>query len=339
MNNRRRPLTLDNLRTFEAVARRLGFGAAADELHLTQPAVSRQIRALEDELGAPLFLRGTRHVELTGAGRSLLGAVAPLLRQLDTTVRQLRSSRNRLQVGVTTFASFATLWLLPRLPYFQRLHPDIDIRISAQDAFADPDDPEIDLALRYCLAKDAPAGSHTLFGEVFTPVVSPALAAAGSLRTAADLAHHTLLEDDSQQAPGPQHFGWRKWLELNAQPALEPRRWLYLNFLHQQVQATLAGQGVALAGMALVADALAQGDLVEPFGPAGRVAAAHGYWLVPWRARAERPELQAFQAWVLDEAAKTRQVLQLDATNPSPAVGAGAKIDAIVVSGRAAADS
>ena len=135
---RQRPLSLGCLRAFEAVARRQSFRAAAEELHLTQPAISRQIQSLEDELGTALFLRGTRHVELTGAGNTLLRSVAPWLQQLDGTVRQIRTAGRRQQVNVTTFASFASLWLLPRLPQFQREHPDIDIRISASDGWSDP---------------------------------------------------------------------------------------------------------------------------------------------------------------------------------------------------------
>ena len=157
---RRRPLSLGCLRAFDAVARRLSFRAAAEELHLTQPAISRQIRALEDELGTRAV--PARHAPCRAdraRAPSLQRAVAPLLEQLDTSVRQIRSVRNRRQVSVTTFASFASLWLLPRLPYFQREHPDIDIRISASDSWSDPDDPEIDLALRYCHPKDAPPDS------------------------------------------------------------------------------------------------------------------------------------------------------------------------------------
>jgi LysR family glycine cleavage system transcriptional activator len=321
---RHRPLSLGCLRAFEAVARRLSFRGAADELHLTQPAISRQIRALEDELGSALFLRGTRHVELTGPGRSLLRAVAPLLDQLDSSVRQIRSVRTRRQVGVTTFASFASLWLLPRLPHFQHEHPDIDIRISAHDGWADPDDPEIDVGLRYCHPKDAPPNSLPLFGEVVTPVASPALVAAQALHGAADLAQHTLLEEDDHR-PSAEYLGWRHWLRLHGQPTLEPRRWLFLNFTHQQIQAALAGQGVALARLALIGETLAQGDLIEPFGLPGRITSPFGYWLVRWPARRDRPELQAFENWLLAQAAQTRATLEGAAQAPRMP-RAGAKI-------------
>ena len=302
---RHRPLAVGPLRAFEAVARRLNFRAAAEELHLTQPAVGRQIRSLEDEIGATLFLRVTRHVELTGAGTALLRTVDPLLAQLDGTVRQLRSAQRRQPVGVTTFASFASLWLLPRLQGFQAVHPESDIRISAADAMADPDDPEIDLALRYCHPDDAPAGSTQLFGELLTPVASPALLARTRLKAAADLARHTLLEEDDDR-PSAQYLSWRHWLAQLAPPALEPRGWIYMNFTYQQIQAALAGQGVALARVALVREAIERGELVEPFGAAGRLASPYAYWLVRWPGRRERPVLAAFEAWLAAEAAATQ---------------------------------
>ena len=308
---RHRPLAVGALRAFEAVARRLSFRAAAEELHLTQPAISRQIRSLEDELGATLFSRGTRHVELTGTGHALLRGVEPMLSQLDRTVRHIRNTQRRQPVGVTTFASFASLWLLPRLQAFQVLHPGSDIRISATDVLADMDDPEIDLALRYCRPETAPAGSTLLFGEVLTPVVCPSLLQRLPLRNAADLAQHTLLEEDDSN-PSAEFLSWRHWLRLHAPPALEPRGWIYLNFTYQQIQAALAGQGVALARIALVREAIARGELIEPFGTGGRITSPFSYWLVRWPARSERPALTAFEAWLLEQAGLTREALAVE---------------------------
>lgn len=315
---RQRPLSLGGLRAFEAVARRLSFRAAAEELHLTQPAISRQIQSLEDELGTALFLRGTRHVELTGAGNTLLRSVAPWLQQLDGTVRQIRMAGHRQQVNVTTFASFASLWLLPRLPQFQQQHPDIDIRISASDGWSDPDDAQIDIGLRYCHPKDAPAHAQPLFSEVVTPVASPALRAGARLVRPADLAAHTLLEQDDHR-PSAEFLSWRHWLRLHGLPALEPQRWLFLNFTHQQIQAALASQGVALARLALITDVLARGELIEPFGPQARIAAPFGYWMLRWPSRRERPELQAFEHWLLAQAAGTRRALEPLPAGPSSA--------------------
>src|ERR1700712_2503009 len=139
----RRPLSLTNLRAFEAVARTLNFGVAAEELHVTQSAISRQIKGLEEELGAQLFTRGTRHVQIAPDGQTLLRAVEPLLAKLDTSVQHIRRSRSRRRVSVTTFASFGSLWLLPRIEAFQRSNPDIDIRVSAADVMARLDCPKL----------------------------------------------------------------------------------------------------------------------------------------------------------------------------------------------------
>ena len=309
-----RPLSLNNLRAFEAVARRLSFSEAADELFVTQSAISRQIKGLEEEIGAALFVRGTRHVEMTQSGQMLLRSVEAGLQKIDASVRQIRQVRSRKRVSVTTFASFGSLWLLPRIEAFQRLHPDIDIRVSAADQIADLDDPELDLALRYCSPVQAPAGAVRLFGEVLTPVVSRSLAEqirrgkAPPLSSAADLAQHTLAEEDDTKS-STEYLSWRRWLTLNGQPALQPKRWLYLNFTYQQVQAALAGHGVALARVALVFEALQRGELVEPFGLGGRIASPYMYWLVSAPASRARPEVKQFCDWVLDHAALTREAI------------------------------
>ena len=310
----RRPLSLDGLRAFEAVARRLSFSAAADELFVTQPAISRQIKALEVELGTPLFIRGTRRVEITAAGQALRQAVLPALDGIDRAVRQLRTVQGRRHVNLSTFASFTTLWLMPRLAGFQQQHPDIDIRITATDVLASMDDPELDLVLRYDFAANVPPDAELMFGEVLTPVASPWLvqqAASGQappLAGPADLAGHALLEEDDHR-PSASTLSWRRWLHANGLPALEPRRWTYLNYTHQQVQGALAGQGVALARLALVHEQVARGELVEPFGPAGRLSGPAAYWLLPLPGARLRPELRAFIAWVRGEAAVTRMAL------------------------------
>jgi LysR family transcriptional regulator, glycine cleavage system transcriptional activator len=308
---RQRCLSLGSLRAFEAVARCLNFSQAADELHVTQSAVSRQIKNLEDELGAPLFTRGTRRVELTADATLLLRSVSPWLDRLDASVRQIRQARGRRRVSVTTFASFASLWLLPRIEAFQSQHPDIDIRVSAHDSLADLNDPELDLALRYCSPAQAPPGAVRLFGETLTPVVSRQLheqirrGKAPPLSKASDLAHHTLAEEDDNKT-STEFLSWRHWLERQGEPALQPRRWLYLNFTYQQVQAALAGHGVALARVALVFDALARGELVEPFGPKGRTDSPFTYWLVVSPASHARDEVRQFCDWVEAQAELTR---------------------------------
>jgi LysR family transcriptional regulator, glycine cleavage system transcriptional activator len=317
----RRPLSLTNLRAFEAVARLLSFGAAAEELYLTQSAISRQIKSLEEELGASLFLRGTRSVQVSPDGQILLRAVEPWLAKLDTSVQQIRRSRSRRRVSVATFASFGSLWLLPRIEAFQREHPDIDIRVSAHDAIADLDDPELDLALRYLSPGMVPAGGVHMFDETLTPVVSRALweqirlGNAPPLATAADLAQHTLAEEDDDR-PSTEFLSWRHWLAAQGHAGLQPRRWLYLNFTYQQVQAALAGHGVALARVPLVFEALQRGELVEPFGVPGRVGSPFSYWMVVAPTSRSRSEVMEFGAWVEAESAATRAAVAM--VGPAP---------------------
>lgn len=314
---RQRPLPVGPIRAFEAVARLLNFRAAADELHLTQSAISRQISSLELELGAPLFLRGTRHVELTNDGATLLRAVAPALDRLDASVRQIRVGRGRKVVSVTTFASFSSMWLIPRLEAFQRSHEDIDIRVSATDRVVGTDEPDLDLALRQCVPERAPPGAIRLFDETLTPVTGCSLAeqvAAGNappLRTPADLAEHVLAEEEDHNLAGGL-LTWRHWLTQRGEPNLQPRRWLVFNFTHQQVQAALTGRAIALGRLPLVAESLAQGQLVEPFGPAGRLAAPQTYWLVPTPAGQSRPEVAEFARWILSQAELTRAAMSAD---------------------------
>jgi LysR family glycine cleavage system transcriptional activator len=318
MNNpRRRPLSVGPIRAFEAVARHLSFRAAADELSLTQSAVSRQIQSLEEDLGATLLLRGTRKVELTSDGATFLRALAPGLTRIDTAVQQIRQSQGRRVVSVNTFASFASMWLIPQMEAFQREHPEMDIRVQATDALANPHDPEFDLILRYTGRNHATPEAQRLFGEVITPVVSPWLAeqirqgAAPPLSKPEDLAQHTVTEEDDHR-PSAEFLSWRYWLAQQGAPQVQPRRWLYLNYTYQQIQAAMAGQGVALARLALVAEQLERGDLVEPFGRAGRVATPQVYWMITTPQARARHEVDEFCRWVEGRAAQTRRALGED---------------------------
>jgi LysR family transcriptional regulator, glycine cleavage system transcriptional activator len=307
---RQRPLSIGPLRAFEAVARLLSFRAAAEELSLTQSAVSRQIQALEEEIGCTLFLRGTRKVELSGDGAVLLPTAVAVLSRLDQTVRQIRRARGRRVVNVTTFASFASLWLIPRLEAFQREHADIDIRLSAYDRKVDLEDGESDLALRYDDRASVPPDAEQLFEELLSPCVSPWYQQnpPAPLRRAADLAGHALAEEDDPR-PSAEYLGWRRWLIEQGEPDLQPRRWLYLNFTYQQIQAALSGQGVALARLPMVHEQLQRGELVEPFGKAGRLGSPFSYWLMLGSSAARRHEVQQFADWVRAQAAVTRDAL------------------------------
>jgi DNA-binding transcriptional LysR family regulator len=322
---RTRPIAAGHLRAFEAVARHLNFRAAGEELSLTQSAVSRQIQALEDEVGTALFLRHTRAVELTSAGTQLLRATGVALERVDAAVRQIRQSAGRKSVAITTWASFASMWLIPRLEAFQREHPDIDIRIDASDATVDLATADVDLALRYVVPQAAPPGAIRLFGEQLTPVASPWLLKEHRLDRVEDLAKMTLIEaGDAHRTRHLEWLTWQRWLDQFGHTAppgkatrgakaavphkLTPQRWLYFNYAHQIVQAALTGQGVALARLPLVAESLASGALVEPL-PHTRMDSPLAYWLMVAPRSTLRPEVKAFCDWLQQQAAATREAI------------------------------
>ena len=306
---RSRPISAGQLRAFEAVARHLNFRAASEELALTQSAVSRQIQSLESDVGVPLFNRHTRAVELTTAGSVLLRAVAPMLDRLDGAVRQIRQSVGRKSVSLTTFASFASMWLIPRMEAFQRDNPDIDIRIDASDSTVDLDIADLDLALRHAPASHVPPTAVRLFGDQITPVVSPWLLKSGPrLKKPDDLAQFSLIEAGDAHQSHLAWLTWQRWLQTYASPKFQAKRWLQFNYAYQMAQAALTGQGVVLGRLPLIAESLASGDLVEPFVNM-RLDSPMAYWLVVGPRSSARPEVLAFCDWLLLEAAKTRQAI------------------------------
>lgn len=306
---RTRPISAGHLRAFEAVARHLNFRAAAEEMALTQSAVSRQIQSLEEEVGVSLFLRHTRAVELTSAGAQLLTAVSQSLPRIDGAVRQIRQSAGRRTVALTTFASFASMWLIPRLEQFQRDNPDIDIRIDASDNMVDLDVSDLDLALRYGPTSSMPPHAVRLFGEQLTPVVSPWLMKSGPpLVKAGDVAQCTLIEAGDAHATHLEWLSWRRWFDEHGLEKLQAKRWLYFNYAYQMVQAALTGQGVVLARLPLVAESLANGDLIEPL-PKLRMDSPMAYWMVVGPRSSQRPEIRAFCDWLTVQSRITRQTI------------------------------
>ena len=304
---RSRPIAAGQLRAFEAVARHLNFRAAAEELALTQSAISRQIQALEEDVGATLFLRHTRAAELTSAGVQLLRAVLPSLERIDGAVRIIRQSTGRKSVAISTWASFASMWLIPRLEMFQREHPDIDIRIDATDVAVDMETADVDVALRYSRPGHVPNHAVRLFGEQLTPVASPWLIKSGTrIKKPQDLAQHALVEaSDAHRTNHMEWLTWQRWFEGQGLKHLAPKRWLYFNYAHQIAQAALTGQGIALARMPLVADSLASGDLIEPL-PNMRIDSPLAYWLIVGPRNEARPEVAAFCEWLKAQALLTR---------------------------------
>jgi DNA-binding transcriptional LysR family regulator len=308
---RTRPIAAGNLRAFEAVARHLNFRAASEELSVTQSAVSRQIQTLEEDVGASLFLRHTRAVELTSAGALLLASVVRALPQIDGAVRQIRQSAGRKSVSLTTFASFASMWLIPRMEVFQRANPDIDIRIDASDSAVDMEVADVDLAIRYGPASTMPPTALRLFGEQLAPVMSPWLLKNNPrIKKPEDLAQFALIEAGDSHRTHLEWLTWRRWFDEQHLPKFTPKRWLYFNYAHQMAQAALAGQGVVLARLPLISESLAHGDLVEVL-PHTRMDSPMAYWLIVGPRSATRPEIRAFCDWLNTQAEATRNTHEL----------------------------
>lgn len=316
---RTRPVGSGNWRAFLAVARHLHFRAAAEELALTQSAVSRQIQALEDEVGVALFLRHTRAVELTGAGAQLQRAVAPALARVDAAVRLVRQTAGRRSVALTTWAGFASMWLIPRLAGFARAQPGIDVRIDANDALLDLDRSDLDLALRRCAPGAATRGAQRLFGAQLAVVASPWLLRSGpALHGPADVLRFALIEaGDLQRCPYRQELSWGRWFEAQQLPRPEPARWLRPNCAQQIVQAALSGQGLALVCVPLIAQALAAGDLIEVL-PGRRLTTPLAYWLLVGPRSAQRPEVKACCAWLQAQAQDMRAAIGEEPAQPQP---------------------
>ena len=292
-----RPIGLAALRGFEAAARRLSFTEAAAELHLTQSSISRQVASLEHEVGRPLFLRRTRALELTAAGRQLQAAVQQALAGIDRSVEELRGQPGARRVTLTTYASFASLWLVPRLALFQRAHPEIEVRLDASDRVVDLNAEDIDVAVRWVPVDRVPAGTASLIEDLAAPAISPQLLATATPASPADLADFPLLDLDAA-VPGTRRLNWSTWFTFAGAGEVQPRAGrLVFSFADQAVQAAIRGQGVALVRSPFLQDALARGDLVMPF-PQWRMPVGYRHMLVVNPASARRAPVAAFVDWL-----------------------------------------
>jgi DNA-binding transcriptional LysR family regulator len=290
---------LDLIQGFEAAARTLSFTKAAEELAITQSAVSRQIRALEEHLGVALFERRPRSLALTEPGRSLHRAASELLERLQETTNRLRADAGAPHLTLTTTGGFASLWLIPRLRSFTALYPDIDVRISATYKTFNLERSLVDVAVRYCREEEAPEGAIRLFGEELFPVCSPALQNEGPhpLRALDDLRHHALLHMD--EAMG--FLDWGTWLTAQGLADLKPGASIRFDNYEQMIQAAIGGQGVAMGIGRLVSALMDQGKLVAPF--CKSVIGARAYFLIRSQTTGERPHVKAFVDWLIEQAA------------------------------------
>jgi DNA-binding transcriptional LysR family regulator len=299
--------SLDFLKGFEAAGRRLSFTLAAQELFVTQSALSRQIRALEDALGVALFERRHRALALTPPGAAFHRDVTDVLDALASAADRARGATRAPGLTLSTTVSFASLWIIPRLATFRARRPDVEVYVSADDRIVDLARGDVDIVVRYLPEAAAPPQALRLFGERMTPVASAAVAnGASPLRSPADLTQHVLLHLDDPDGRTP-WLDWRSWLASNGQPGLKPAGSLRFRIYDQVVQAAVGGQGVALGRLPMIGEHLRDGRLVAPF--ARKYDSARGYFAVTAPRAAEREDVAAFLAWLADEAA-------IEATRP-----------------------
>lgn len=296
----RRLPTLNGLRAFEAAARHLSFTRAAEELNVTQAAVSHQIKGLEEQLGQELFRRIGRGLQLNEAGQQLFPHVRDGFDQLAKGIREIARDDAAGALNLSTFASIASAWLVPRLGGFRRLHPEIDVRMSIGDRLTDFRNDDVDIAIRYGKGEWDGADSVFLMSEDIYPVISPELLASGPpLREPADLLTY---RDDYPLLHDVMPEDWGMWFASAGLPDADIAHGYELEHSHLIYQAAMAGEGVALGRSVLVRDALMSGRLVRLFDTA--LPAGFGYWLVAAPATWRRPKVRAFRDWLLEECAR-----------------------------------
>jgi DNA-binding transcriptional LysR family regulator len=292
------PLSL--IEGFEAAARNLSFTKSAQELFLTQSAVSRQIKALEERLGVQLFQRRTRALSLTKAGETLYRTVSDVLRRLDETTKEIRGRSGARSFTLTTTPSFASLWLIPRLAGYTKSRPEVDVRISATTDLVNLERVSIELAIRYSGPIAASTATKLFHEEVF-PVCSPALLRDRErpFSEPADLKHHVLLHYEDPRHGTP-WLDWSTWLHAVGLADLKPAGALHFDQYEQVVGAAANGQGVALGRNPLLARQIKKGSLVAPF--SAKSVAPRSYYIIESSAASRNPDVRDFITWLRTEA-------------------------------------
>ena len=292
---------LNALRAFEAIARHLSFAKAADELHVTPAALSHQIRALEEQLGLPLFHRRTRAIELTDAGRLIYPGLHAGFESVRGAMAQLDRSRDSNVLVISATPGLVAKWLMPRLWRFLHAHPDIDARVSASLKIADFAAEGVDVAIRLSKENHPELYAERLFNDSVLPVCSPRLVEQG-LRSPADLPRFPLIHYDipmSMRAPPL----WADWFAVAGLQG-DATRGLKVNVADHALDAAVAGAGVSLSFKLIASDDVHSGRLVTPFGP--ELPLASGYNFVCPKGHEKRPNVRAFRDWLFAEMEETK---------------------------------
>src|SRR5215469_13698369 len=293
--------SLNGLRAFEAAARHLSFTLAASELNVTQTAISHQIRRLEEELGIRLFIRKNRALALTPQARDYLPGVRAAFIDLRLATDRLLRKVDDKVLTVSTLASLAAKWLLPRLTAFQEAHPGVDVRVTTSTALVDFKNGDVDAAIRYGRGSWPGVRSEWLMADEAFPVCSPALLFGKKpLRTPEDLRDHVLLHTTTYDDD------WRQWLTAAGLPSdLSKPPGITFDLMLMTVQAAIDGIGVAMGRTSYVQDDIAKGRLVAPFNIT--LPSDAGFYLVSPEGMVEPPKLKAFRQWLAASAKTSRE--------------------------------
>lgn len=292
--------SLNALRAFDCAVRHMSFQKAAEELFVTPAALSYQIRRLEEHLDLKLFDRLNRAVRLTVEGELLAPGIRDGFVAFENALRQLNRRHKENVLVISAGPAFTAKWLAPRLYRFMLRHPEIDARISANLKVVDMQRDDIDVSIRFGLGEYEGCESTLLFDEYVTPMCSPQVAnSENPLKHPSDLAHHTLIHDDT-------HLGvfdladWEKWLEAAGAPEVDPKRsGLHFNIADHALDAAVAGAGVVLGRWILAQNDVDAGRLVTPFGL--KIKADFSFFAVVLNNRQQDKNIQAFCTWLQDE--------------------------------------
>ncbi len=293
-------LPLSALRGFEAAGRLGSFTLAAGELNLTQSAISHQVSSLEEALGQPLFVRANRTICLTDAGVDFLRITRDVLKRLEQGVARLRAYSKPGSLIVAVPHDLAARWLLSRLPDFSAAHPDIDVWLYTTDGPVDLETDEIDLAICYANKNDPGPHARPLLRDPVAPMCAPSFAERHGLDDAAAIGEARLIHNERP-------LGWTEWCAGAGVVRRDVQKGPNFSDTGLALAAAEAGQGLALGGLALAADALEDGRLVVPFGPA--MATEEIYTVAIHPELEERPDNAAVLAWVMDAAATTSRFI------------------------------
>jgi LysR family glycine cleavage system transcriptional activator len=268
---------------------------AAEELHITHGAISRQIRTLESHLGSPLFQRLTRKIVLTETGAEYHAAISRLLGELTNETERLRGPSGVARLWISTSVSFASKWLAPRLHRFKDRHKELDVYLDVTDVNVDLGDGQVDAAIRYGSGRYPHVLSERILDETVTPVCNPSyLEAVGGLSLPGELMRCMLLHEDRMLA------NWEQWFALAGLDGVRIHRGAAYSHGSLAIDAAIRGEGIALGRSALVTDDIVGGRLVAPF-PQIQLKAERGYDLVYRQGNQNHPKIRILRDWLADE--------------------------------------